>query len=312
MVWPIIAATAAVAGNLFGKKKGARPELQQNSSQSGFAALPPEIQQAYLQRYLPAIQAQFKNPNGLPLGPAETGHFASRGLQQLQNHSNQIGGLFPGTTNVSPLGGVEPFNPLQEQALNSFGGGLSGLQEELPGYQSFYNENVLDPELAELERQQGLTKNNFWDKYNLYGAQQGRAPNVTNATLGSQLAGLEDIASQRRLQARTNAFQGGQQLRRQTLQDMLTAGSAIQQQGQSLLDYLQPHLMQTTPQGFAAGLAQIPTSSVSQGTHTGAIAGKPNAWAKIGAAGETALGLRNFFGGGGGNAQGNFLNNPYQ
>ena len=98
---PLALGAATLAGSLFGGNKGGRGEQHT----SGFGALPQQVQQAYLNQYLPSIQKQFSRPNGLPLGEAMGGQFGSQALQELQNYSNQTGGIFPGTTGVSPLGG---------------------------------------------------------------------------------------------------------------------------------------------------------------------------------------------------------------
>lgn len=315
---PFVAA-ATIGGSLFGRNKGGSPGGQSSSSashqESGFNTLPPEVQNAYLNQYLPSIQQQFHTRySAPPLGQAQGGPFGSQALQELQNYSNSTGGVFGNGTGVSPLGAVEPFNPYQQQAIQAFGGGLSGLQNELPGYQNLYNKNVLEPELANLEDQRQQALNAMRSNQLL---RTGGLNAFSNSAFGTQLAGLEDIASKARLNARAGAFAGAQNLRRMTLQDMLNAGGAIQEQNQSLLNVLQPYLQQTTPgamnQNFAQGLSAFPGSTISDssssGTVTNPTAGKPNLWARIGAAGQAlggfgqvAQGFGGFGGGGGFNA----------
>jgi hypothetical protein len=235
------------------------------------------------------------------MGEALGGQFGSQALKQLQDYSNLNGGIFGGGTGVSPLGAVEPFNQQQQNALQSFGSGLSGLQNELPGYQNLYNQNVLDPELANIDRlhQQGQ---NQLRSNQLLGT--GGQNAFSNSAFGTQLAGLQDTASRLRMDARAGAFQGGQNLRRQTLQDMLNSGGAIQNQNQSLLNYLQPQLQQATPQAqsqnFAAGLSQFPQTQISSGQASNPNPGTPNFWSKLGGGAQAALGVGQTLGGSGG------------
>jgi len=241
-----------------------------------------------------------------PLGQAPTGPFASQGLQELQAHSNQVGGLFGNQgTGVNPLGAVEPFNQFQQNALSSLGGGLSGLQNELPGYQNLYNENILNPQLAEIDRQLGMGNNRLLGRK----AGSGNLGVLGSSAIGTQLSELQDSANRLKLNARKHAFQGGLGLRNQTLQDMLRAGGTIQNQNQNTLGAIYPQIQQTLPQNRLAqlgqGLSGFPGSSTTTGTSMGATPGQPGLLSNILGIGKTALGLGQglgIFGGGGGGA----------
>lgn len=236
------AAGSALAGTVLGGDKGNKASPQGvggGTSVSGFAALPPEVQQAFLQQYLPRI------------------------LQQFQGGGTQLAG----------------FNPMQEQALQSFGGGLSGLQQELPGYQDLYNQNVLDPELERLQQAQDEGLSALADRRQKMGG-----IGVGGSAYNNQRAAYENQINNLRLNARANAFQGARGLRRETLQDMLTSGGQYQQQQQAQYNQPQANISQ-----FAGNLAGIPTSATN--TNYGQTPSQPDFLSKLGGAGLGALGL---------------------
>lgn len=288
---PIISGGASLIGGLFGEDEGGQASpTGVGGSQSGFAALPPQVQQAFLQQYLPQLLQQNQGKlQTVPLGEAPQGPFGSQGLQQLQNYSYAHGGLFNGTEGVNPLGHVEPLNQFQQGALGSFGGGLSGLQQELPGYQDLYNQNVRDPQLREIERQQQQAQNGLLGA----NARSGNLGAFGSSALGTQIAELQNHYNQYKDQAQIGAFQGANNLRNQTLQQMLNAGNQVQQQGQQSLNAVQPYLQQNLPQQrlqqFAQGLNQFPVGQVSQGQ----TPSQPNTLSKIGGVGTAATGLLN-------------------
>ncbi len=103
---------ASVLGGLFGKNK----EKQQVTSQTGFQALPKQVQDFLLQQQFPKIQEQanapyaavpmqrVKNPAGDPFG--------SQGLYDLQKYSDAVGGLFnPIGLRPGGMQGMQPTNP---------------------------------------------------------------------------------------------------------------------------------------------------------------------------------------------------------
>ena len=127
---------AALGGALFGKNKS----TPQQTGASGLAAAHPEVQHAYLAGLLPEAWQQFSGGNfqGTPMGQAPTGPWGSQAEQELQNYSNQNGGIFAGGTGVHPLGAVEPFNPYQQNALSQFGQGYGNFQQNQDQYMNPY------------------------------------------------------------------------------------------------------------------------------------------------------------------------------
>lgn len=89
-------AGAGIAGSLFGGKK------QKAQPTSGFATLPKPVQDAFLKTYLPDVLSQYDAPfQAIPMNrvaaPDPNDPFASRGLYDLQQYSDSIGGLFSPT-----------------------------------------------------------------------------------------------------------------------------------------------------------------------------------------------------------------------
>lgn len=246
---PTGAAIGGGLGSLFGGKKKQPGYQQQVTQQQGFNTLPEPVRNAYLQQYLPGILSQYQGKyQGLPMGQAPTGPFASQGLQELQNYSNQIGGIFAGGTGVNPLGQVEPFNPYQQQALQSLGGGIGALGNELSQYMNPYQKFVQD----EINRQHSIAQNNALSDFSR-AAGFGGLQSSAYGTLQSQ---LEQNRLRDQNQAQVQNYQQALGLRRQTLADMLGAGGQIQQQGQNMLGALQPQLQQTLPQARTGLLGQ--------------------------------------------------------
>ena len=289
---PLIAGAAAIGGGLFGKNKGQNPGGSTNQSQTvaGFDALPAPIKDAYLKQYLPDILQQYQGKVGAgPLGQAGTGPFDSLALQELQKYSNQNGGIFNGSTGVNPLGQVEPFNEYQKSALTALGGGLEGLQQQLPGYMNPYSDIVGN----EINRQAEIGQSNLKNQF----TQQAGLGGLGSSAFGTALSGNEEARQRLQNENQYNNYNQALNLRRQTLGEMLQAGGAIQQQGQASLEAVAPYLQGTTPQArsamFAAQLGQIPGSqtSTSTGNQWGANAGRPDFMSRLGGAGLTTLGI---------------------
>lgn len=362
----------SLLGGLFGKNK----QVPQQTGAQGLAAAHPSVQHAYLsdQGFLPGAWDIFANPyQGTPMGQAPRGPFDSQALQQLQDYSNQVGGIFAGGTGVNPLGAVEPFNQIQQNALTAFGSGPLnmaqtqgmymnpyqqavlnqlasggfGMQQALPGYMNPYLQQVLAPLEQQINQEAANSASNLRGNASKFGNLGG----LTSSAFGQQMSELEknrqNLLNQTRGTALGNAynqalgqynlglsglFQGGgqayeaaNQLRRQTLQDMLNAGTAIQQQGQTQANAILPQLQQTTPQAqlsqFGQNLGMIPGSQTSTG-----YTAQPNAWSQIGGASLAGLGLlggaqglSGLFGGnqslqtlGGGGNIGTYGQNPMQ
>lgn len=195
---------SSLLGGLFGDDEPTAMPTQQ----TGFAALPPEVQKAYLNLYLPEVLNQFQGKYyGMPMGQAPTGPFSSQELQNLQRYSNAVGGIFGGGTGVNPIGQVEPFSMPQMHALNSLGAGLglnqmmgsaipqqqsqSGLGrifqavEDLkpqPAPQNMYNAPRPEPVAGDAAQSPGNSNFGAGDLFNTQGAFQDfwskTAPNI--------------------------------------------------------------------------------------------------------------------------------------
>ncbi len=119
-----------IIGGLFGGDDEETSYPQQVTQQTGFSALPPEIQKIYMEKYLSEVLAQhgrgqYQQPalrvdQGVP--------FQSQGLQDLQTFYDRLG--MPNA--VRPIG-VEPLNDLQRSAYSQYQYGYNG-----PGI----NENI--------------------------------------------------------------------------------------------------------------------------------------------------------------------------
>lgn len=273
------AAGAVLGGALSGNKKTPAMQAQQTGgSKSGFQTLPPELQKAYLEQYLPQVLAQSQGPyNAGPMGQAQTGQFAPQGLQQLQQYYNQKGSPFAGGNGAMPLGVVEPFHPYQTQAFEQIGAGANapGLENQLRPYMDLYNKYVLSPTLERNKRERAEVENA------LLGQGQGNLGYFGSSALGTQRAQLEKNYGQLEQEAQAEALQNALGLRRQGLGDLLTVGGAVQEHGQQYLNALQPHLQAALPQNRTALLGQqlglIPgesPTSFSQQWHQPAA--KPN------------------------------------
>ncbi len=85
-------AVGGAAASAFGKSK-----TKPATSESGFAAMPPEVQKVLLETYLPAATSRFNKPfEARPMQRANTtpGMFDSIGLADLQKYSDSVGGIF--------------------------------------------------------------------------------------------------------------------------------------------------------------------------------------------------------------------------
>jgi hypothetical protein len=280
MAWPLaIAAGLAAAGSIFGKSKGGQASPHGIGGQlSGFHTLPEQVQNAYLQQFLPAAQGQF-NQGGMQLAP---------------------------------------FNASQEQALQGFGQNLAGLQGQLPGFTNLYNQELYNPYHQEqynqnvnLPTEELINQQLGENQSALINAQRrGGTPGALfSSAFGGKLAQLQSEANKLKHLGRINAFQYGtgqgresfnvgQQLRRQTLEDMLRSGTAYQAQQQAQLGLPQANINQ-----FAQNLGAFPGSSMVQGQTTS----QPNWLSKLGGTALQFLGGAQgggLFGGGGGGSGG--------
>jgi hypothetical protein len=249
------AAGAVLGGALGGNKKAPAMQAQlTGSNKGGFQTLPPELQKAYLEQYLPQIQAQSTGPyNAGPMGQAATGPYASRGLQELQQYYNQNGSPFAGGNGAMPLGVVEPFHEFQTRAFNQIGESANapGLESQLRPYMDLYNKYVLNPTLERNQRERQVLENA------LTGSGAGNLGYQHGSALATQRGALERNYGELEQEAQANAFQNALGLRRQGLGDLLTTGGAIQEHGQQYLNALQPQLQAALPQNRTARFGQM-------------------------------------------------------
>ncbi len=121
---PVIGGIASAAGAIGGLFGGDEEQQQQQTSNnvSGFAALPPQVQQAYLQQYLPGVLEQYnRGQYQIPSERINEGQpFQSQGLTGLQRYFDQRG--IPNA--VNPYG-VEPLNQIQQNAITGLGQGYN-------------------------------------------------------------------------------------------------------------------------------------------------------------------------------------------
>ena len=292
---------AALGGLAGGKEK------RMSSPTGGFATMPPEMQEAYLREYLPEVKRIYNMGKftAAPMGTYnETGPYSSQGLQELQNYSNGIGGIFAGTQGVKPLGTVEPLNDIQKQALGGYAGGINAFQNELPQYMNPYNQAVLNQSLGRLNEEYNGYNNQLMGSAarNGLGAFGGSA-------LGTMMAQLqkdrENRAADMIASMNLQNYGQAQTLRRQTLAEMLAAGGAVQEQNQQYLNALAGPLAGSTPMSrvsqFGQLLGGIPASSTLD-YYT-----RPDLSTRLGGASLAMLGMGSgggLFGGGGGMAGG--------
>ena len=182
-------------------------------------------------------------------------------------------------------------NPYQQMVLNQLAMGGQGLQNDMPNYMNPYLQHILAPLEASINEESQNAASNLRGNASAFGnlgglgssafgTQMSQLENnrqkLLNQTRGAALGHSYDQGLNQRNQtlnalfgAGGEAFGQANQNRRQSLQDMLMAGSAIQQQGQQSLNALQPQLQQTTPQArlgqFGQNLGMIPGSQTSNG-----------------------------------------------
>lgn len=154
-----------------------------------------------------------------------------------------------------------PNNPATQQALNSYGGGLTSLTQELPGYRAIFDQNTVQPTLDEMQRQSDIQRNII----NSQAARSGLG-GVLNSNTAIQLGENQRNTDQLKAQTlatfnrenTTNALN----LRGQTLSELMFAGDQ---------DY-------NKLSRFGSLLGAFPTGSTS--TSTGASTQPPNYWDK--------------------------------
>lgn len=130
MVFGEAMALASLAASAFGKKKD-KPA----TSESGFAAMPPEVQRIFLETYLPGAQKQFEKPYQAP--PMKrvnrpSSIFDSQGLYDLQQYSDAAGGLFTPLSKQPGASAKPSATPVDPEVMKKYGMTLAELIASRP------------------------------------------------------------------------------------------------------------------------------------------------------------------------------------
>lgn len=201
-----------------------------------------------------------------------------QGAQGLYNNE-----FFPGIRSYinSPEGRyIEPTDPAQESALGEMGGGIEDIQSNLGRYMNPYRQFVTD----EINREADRSRNN------LLGGFVGRnATGLNNSSLGVQL-GMNEEARQRALAgANYQNFNNALDLRRQTLADMMNAGTNRRALNQERRDQAFMRL-----QRLGSLLGMVPGGQGS--IHEGFKPAAPLPWERAAAAGQNYANFTDKFG----------------
>lgn len=107
---PIGTASALVGAGALASAFGGKKQQTTQQQQTGFQALPQEVQDLLLQQYLPKAQSTLNMPyQNIPMQRAVNpagDPFASQGMWDLQKFSDAAGGLFTPFTKGQPNGVV--------------------------------------------------------------------------------------------------------------------------------------------------------------------------------------------------------------
>lgn len=171
-----------------------------------------------------AVGNQVGNLAGSLLGGKKKGKQETTSYQNIPPEFLQAwtGSYLPGVMNLYNSGP----NEYQKKAIASYGGGIEGLEQELPRYQKFYEDNLSKKYLRELEDESNAAREAILDRY------AGRG-GMNNTYVAQELALLEKnkqnrIADYKHDLAVEN-FDKATNLRRQTLADLMTAGDQPRQ-----------------------------------------------------------------------------------
>jgi hypothetical protein len=235
------------------------------SSLSGYAALPPQGQQAY-NSYFNLINGLYgaSQPNSTPYQSVSnpTSPFQSQGVYQLQQATGSP---------VLPVGRVEPLNSYQTNALTQLGNPNYGAGN-MAQYENPFNQQVADTTQQAIARQGAINNSSIQDQHSLLNS------SAMSSSLGTELAQNNYNTDMAQGQAAANlGYQGYNSsigLMNQSLQNQLASGSAIQGQNQNLLNTTNPAYAYTnTPAYLQASLlsplfGSFPSSSSSTGSST--------------------------------------------
>lgn len=280
-----ILGAASLAGSIFGGNKKGTGTPERSTQNSGYAALPPQGQQAY-NSYFNMLNNLASNPNatnrmGFAQQPQDI--FGSQELYNLQQTQPGQG--------VKPIGSLEPFNQTQQNALGAYANpdySQQGLSQYLQPFQG-----IRDRVLENINRNAQIGFSGIKGREARMGS-LGRS-----ALYGGQLPQLEEARARALGDAEANYTLQGLGLRQQSLSDMLNAGNLIQKQNQVGLQAASGQgLAMSNPaygqaQAYMNLLQGMPNSGT--GSSIGAVAPQQNNLSKLGGLGLGLFG--NQFGG---------------
>jgi hypothetical protein len=264
---------ASMAASLFGgKKKGSgQPGFQQQ--QSGYAALPPEAQQAY-QKYFAMLNGMQNPAMGMAPEFDQNDIFSSPEMAAYQQAM--------GKTPTKPIGVLEPLNSVQRNALSNYANedfSEGGLGKYMLPFQQ-----ARDRAMVNINRNADTQLANIRDRASRMGS-LGRDP-----LYGGQLPQVEEARARAMLDAEAGFAEKALGLRSQSLADVLSGGNLIQKQNQAGLGAKYMH-----PMAFMQLLAGMPNSGSGYGR--GAVPYEASNLQKLGNIGLSMFGQNNPFGG---------------
>lgn len=261
-----IGAGSSLLGAFGGSEETGAPSTQQQSTISGYYALPPQAQAAYNNYFNlinslgnQSVGSYPKAQVGAPQSPFDS--------QELYNYQQANGGGA-----VKPVGFQEPFNQYQQNALSAMGA-PDYSQQGLAQYFNPYQQNVIDSTLGDINHSYDIANSGIMDNNSRLNAR------AVGSSLGTQLAQNQqnrarDIGNASAT-LNSEGYNNALGLRNNSLQQQLAAGTAIQGQNQNLLNASNPQGQFALNPNYtqASLLSQLfgafPNSSNSNGTNTG-------------------------------------------
>jgi hypothetical protein len=248
-----------------------------NNQRSGYAALPPQGQQAY-NRY-------FDSLNSIPQDPYSTGRFSQVGAPQTPFDSEQLYALqqLMGEQGVNPVGVLEPFNEYQRNALSSYGS---------PDYTEEGLAQYMAPFRAARERA-AMNVNRRFDNQNAeVRSREARIGSLArDRDYGGQTPAVEEARQRALIDAEMASLGNALGLRSNSLADMFNAGGRIQQQNQAGLNAASPQAinMQSPQYGFAQAYMPL-QQGIANSQYSTQQGGRPSTLGQLGNLGTGVFG----------------------
>jgi len=180
---------------------------------------------------------------------------------------------------VSPMGKLAGFTDPQQQALQQMSLGNAGYSDQFSGdlfnqylskYQDPYQEQVIDPTLANIREQGDIGQSRLGEAATNAGGFGGTRQALQSAMLeGETQRNIANVGSQMRSQGLNSSmdrafrdYMSGQDVYSQGLQKQLGAGNIIQQQNQRGLDVAQNQITQPA-EWYQQFLTGMPSSMIT-------------------------------------------------